>query len=111
MSQTSNIFRNSIISYQDYVLFVNSEEEYLDNEWGWFVDIENPQYLSLTKNIFKQDKTLISVLPTICERKSDIDLYESFEDSPEKINQYYSSTSLMVHATCIISVIYIFMII
>ena len=111
MSQTANIFRKSIISYQDYVLSVNSEEEYLGNEWGWFIDIEAPQYLSITKNIVKPDKKLISVLPTISETKLDIDLYELVEDFPEKISKSYSSASLMVHTTCLITLIYIFMII
>ena len=110
MSQTANIFRKTIItSYQDYLLSVNSEEEYLDNEWGWFVDIET-SHLSTTKNIVNTDKKLISILPTISERKSDTDLYELLEDNPAKIIKSSSSASLMVHATCLISIIYIFMI-
>jgi hypothetical protein len=111
MAQTENIFRKSTISYQDYLLSVNSEEEYLDNEWGWFVDveIETPD-LSTRQNIVNTDKKLISILPTISERKSDTDLYESVDVSPPKISKSSSSSSLMVHATCLISIIYIFMI-
>ena len=45
MDQTENNFRKTSISYQDYY-----EEQYLNNEWGWFVDIEiETPHLYITK--------------------------------------------------------------
>lgn len=126
MFQTVNNYK----SFKDYLLsYYYSSEQISENDWGWFVDIENQELLSSCQNSYyiKQQttyKTPISVPPTITEvpsiksMKSYSNLYESsksleLSDSSNQyedtINKNYSN-QWIVNATCILSVIIIFII-
>ena len=122
MYQTVNTFKQPIMSYKDYLLSASSEEEIdLDNGWGWFLYLDTCEDLSIKQNIIRKDNKQVSILPTISEvytRKSYTNLYdkyylyESNEGSSKKINKSHSSgSSWMVHATCLISLVCIFIII
>jgi hypothetical protein len=95
MSRRENIFRKSTMSYENYEssyenyeLYNNSiQEEYLDNDWGWFVDIEMP----INKNNIKCRKH-VSVSSEV---------YRIEEDYTEKIDASYSWIS---QAICIVIV-------
>lgn len=86
MSQRENIFRKSM-HYDNYINTSSIQEEYLDNDWGWFVDIEKP--INYTKS-----RKHISIQPTISE-------VFRIEDSREKINE---SCSFITQAFCVIIV-------
>ena len=93
MFQTANIFKKSM-SYNDYLMSASSsDEEDLENGWGWFIDIE----IAADKSL--QTKKTIYIPSTI------------YEDSQSKITKSESKTSWLIHATCIISIVCIFIII
>jgi hypothetical protein len=115
MFQTVNTLSNNIrknnTSYNDYLLKTYSSEEDLDNEWGWFIDIDIDTNENLKK---KEKKKHISIPHTIYEvsSKNDMqDLYDSVEDYYKKIRKSELNTLWMVHATCIISLVCVFIII
>lgn len=92
MSSTASTFRKSM-SYNDYLISASSSCEDLENDWGWFIDIEEDT------DKFLQTKKSIYIPPTI------------YEESHAKINNSESNASWLVHATCIISIVCAFIII
>ncbi len=76
-------------SYKEYMIIQDYDTE---NDWGWFIDIEEDTDKKT------QPKKIINIPPTI------------YEETPTKINKNDSKTLWSAEATCIMSIIYTFII-
>lgn len=109
MIRTVNAFKKSSMSYKSYVLSISEEIDIdLDNDWGWFVDVEVTTSLQINKN-----NKIMSIPPTdeVPNGTLYTNLYRILDFSQEKISKSESRSSWLVHATCLISVICVFIII
>ncbi len=94
MFQTANTFKKSM-SYNDYLTCASSPDEAdLENGWGWFIDIDIEIAANKTLQIKKKDISISN----ISKSESDISKTES------------NTSSWIVHATCLISIVCIFII-
>ena len=86
MFQTANTFKKPM-SYNDYLMSASSsDEENLENGWGWFIDID----IEIAADKPLQAKKVI---------------YESNISKTES-----NTSSWLLHATCLISIVCIFII-
>jgi hypothetical protein len=104
------------MSFKDY-LSRYSEHEHSENEWGWFIDIENQELSETQQNSFSKHQKLNSELHTISKihcikyMKSYSNLCDSDKNPIENLNKSYSNLGWIIHATCLLSLVTCFVMI
>lgn len=73
-----------------------------DNDWGWFIDIENDINKNNIKQIIRISNNFKGGLPPICEIDETIE-----EEENNQIEKYFNRKSIITTSLFVLSMIYI----